>query len=54
MDPASRSDPATLKLTKKDGASIEGTYVSKNASWKNSPDHAFFDLTFALHVARGK
>jgi hypothetical protein len=50
----SRSDPATLKLTKNDGTSIEGTYVSKNASWKKSPDHAFFDLTFALHVAHSK
>ena len=50
----SRSDPATLKLTKNDGKRIEGSYVSKNAAWKTSPDHAFFDLTFALDVVHGK
>jgi hypothetical protein len=50
----SRTDPATLTLTKNDGKRIEGTYVSKNASYKTSPDHAFFDLTFALDVAHGK
>jgi hypothetical protein len=50
----SRSDPATLKLTTNDGKRIEGTYVSKNASYKTSPDHAYFDLTFALDVAHGK
>ena len=49
-----RSDPATLKLTKNDGKRIEGSYVSKNGSWKTSPDHAYFDLTFALDVAPGR
>src|SRR5215831_17439738 len=50
----SRNDPAALKLTKNDGRRIEGTYVSKNASNKTSPDHVFFDLTFALDVAHAK
>jgi hypothetical protein len=51
---SSRNDQATLKLTKNDGKRIEGTYVSKNASYKTSADHVFFDLTFALDVAHGK
>jgi hypothetical protein len=50
----SRNDPATLKLTKNDGKRIEGTYVSRNASYRTSRDHVFFDLTFALDVAHGK
>ncbi len=50
----SRNESATLKLTKNDGTRIEGTYVSKNAAYKRSPDHVFFDLTFALEVAHGR
>jgi hypothetical protein len=50
----SRNDAATLKLTKNDGKRIEGTYVSKNGSYKTSADHVFFDLTFALDVAHAK
>lgn len=50
----SRSDPATLELTTNDGKRIAGTYVSKNAAFKKSPDHVFFDLSFALGVAHGK
>jgi hypothetical protein len=50
----SRNESATLELTKNDGRRIEGTYVSRNASYRTSADHVFFDLPFALDVARGK
>jgi len=50
----SRTDPATITLTKNDGKRIEGTYVSKNAAYKKSPDHVFFDLIFALDVTHAK
>jgi hypothetical protein len=50
----SRNESATLKLTKNDGTRIEGTYVSKNAGYKRSADHVFFDLTFALDVAHAR
>ncbi|HUJ13888.1 MAG TPA: hypothetical protein VL284_08890 [Thermoanaerobaculia bacterium] len=46
----SRSDAANLKLTKNDGKRIEGSYATKNASAKHSPDTEAFELTFALDV----
>jgi hypothetical protein len=50
----SRSDAANLTLTKNDGKRIEGTYATRNASAKSSPNTEAFDLTFALDVARSK
>lgn len=50
----SRNDAANLKLTKNDGKRIEGTYATRNASAKHSPNTEAFDLTFALNVARSK
>jgi hypothetical protein len=50
----SRNDAANLKLTKNDGKRIEGTYATRNASAKRSPDTEAFDLTFALDVAPRK
>jgi hypothetical protein len=50
----SRSDAANLKLTKNDGKRIEGTYVTRNASAKTSPNTEAFDLAFALDVASSK
>jgi hypothetical protein len=50
----SRSDAANLKLTKNDGKRIEGSYETRNASAKRSPDTEAFELTFALDVAPPK
>jgi len=50
----SRSDAANLKLTMNDGKRIEGTYATRNASARSSPDTEAFDLTFALDVASAK
>ena len=50
----SRSDAATLKLTKNDGKRIEGTYATRSASARRSPDTEAFDLTFALGVEPSK
>jgi hypothetical protein len=50
----SRNDAANLKLTKNDGKRIEGTYATRNASAKRSPNTEAFDLTFALDVAPSK
>ncbi len=51
---SSRNESAALKLTKNDGKRIEGTYVSRDAAYKRSPDHVFFDLAFALDVAHSR
>jgi hypothetical protein len=50
----SRNDAANLKLAKNDGKRIEGTYATRNASAKSSPNTEAFDLTFALDVAPSK
>ena len=50
----SRNDKADLRLTKNDGKRIEGTYATRNASARSSPDTEAFDLTFALNVAPSK
>jgi hypothetical protein len=50
----SRNGEANLELTKNDGKRIEGTYSTRNASAKRSPDTEAFDLKFALDVAPSK
>jgi hypothetical protein len=50
----SRSGDGTLKLAKNDGTRVEGSYVSRDASKKRSPDGVFYDLHFAVDVAKAR